>query len=66
MVIDMMEKIYIENREQGLARVQRYNLLEKFIKIDNKVLRYLEQKDFDKVIEQLDETCYSNGLLHGR
>ena len=58
MVIDMMEKIYIENREQGLARVQRYNLLERFIKIDNKVLRYLEQKDFDKVLEQLDEMCY--------
>ena len=58
MIIDMMEKIYIENREQGLARVQRYNLLERFIKIDNKVLRYLEQKDFDKVIEQLDEMCY--------
>ena len=58
MVIDMIEKIYIENREQGLAHVQRYNLLEKFIKIDKKILRYLEQKDFDKVLEQLDEMCY--------
>ena len=58
MVIDMMEKIYIENREQGLASVQRYNLLEKFIKIDDKLLRYLDQKDFDKVLEQLDEMCY--------
>ena len=45
MVIDMIEKIYIENREQGLAHVQRYNLLEKFIKIDKKILRYLEEKD---------------------
>ena len=58
MAIEQIERIYIENREHGLAHVQRNNFLAKFIKIDNKLLRYLEEKNYDKVLEQLDEMCY--------
>ena len=58
MVIEMIEKTYVENCERGLMHFQRTNFLTRFMKIDNTLLRCLEEKNYDQVIEQLDEMCY--------
>ena len=58
MVIEKIEQIYLENCEYGLAHVKRTNFLKSFVKNDSKLLVYLDGRNYDKVIEQLDEMCY--------
>jgi len=58
MAIEQIERTYIETRESGLAHLQRHNFLTLFIENDNKILGYLEEGNYDKVLEQLDEMCY--------
>ena len=58
MVIEKIEKTYIENCQYGLAHVRKTDFLASFVKNERKLLAYLDGKNYDKVIEQLDEICY--------
>ncbi len=58
MPINKIEQMYIKNRQHGLTRLQQNNFLQQLKDIDLALIIALDNGDYEKVMDQLDEVCY--------